>query len=169
MIDADRLITEDRMANFIILRRIPRNQAAALGRELEREWDHRWGRSSAPIWRPNADIHEHQSEYLIKIELAGMRDAEVEVTMADGQLIVRGQRIEQRHGPVESVHELGINYGPFQLEFALNVPLSEDEISARYDDGNDGLLYITLPKQAQKAAQPRRITIQVDESKLTPQ
>jgi HSP20 family molecular chaperone IbpA len=79
---------------------------------------------------------------------------------------VRGQRAEQRSESVESVLELGISYGPFQLDFALNVPIQEENITARYDDG---LLYITLPKRPPQTRAPRRINIQIDESNLTPQ
>jgi HSP20 family protein len=159
------------MPNFIILRRLPRNRLGALQRELERDWLTRWSRprpaaSGTNFWRPNADVHEHADAYLIKIELAGMRDTEIEVTVDEGQLVVSGQRSELRDNDVECVHELGINYGPFQLEFSLTVPLQDDAITARYDDG---ILYITLPKRPAQPREPRRITIQVDESTLTPQ
>lgn len=159
------------MPNFIILRRVPGNRVAALQRELERDWLNRWSRpqpavARTTLWRPNADVHEQTDAYLIKIELAGMRDAQIEVTIEEGQLIIGGQRAEQRESAVKCVHELGINYGPFQLEFSLSVPLQEDEITARYDDG---MLYITLPKRPAQPRQPRRIDIQIDESLLTPQ
>lgn len=156
------------MSNFIILRRVPRDRE--LGNQIERNWTVRWGRprpvGGMTLWRPNADVHEHATAYLVKIEVAGMREAEIEVMVDEGHLLVRGQRAEQRTEDVESVLELGINYGQFQLDFALNVPIDEENITARYDDG---LLFITLPKKAPQAREPRRIAIQVDESKLTPQ
>ena len=157
------------MPNFIILRRVPLGHTAS-GQQMERDWTTRWGRprpiGAMPFWRPNADVHEQADEYVVKIELAGMRDAEIEVMVEESHLIVRGQRAEQRSDSVESVLELGISYGPFQLDFALNVPVQEEHITARYDDG---LLFITLPKRPPQPRAPRRITIQVDESKLTPQ
>jgi HSP20 family protein len=157
------------MPNFIILRRVPLGRTVN-GQQLERDWTTPWGRprptGAMTLWRPNADVHEQAGEYVVKIELAGMRDAEIEVMVEEAHLIVRGQRAEQRSESVESVLELGISYGPFQLDFALNVPIQEENITARYDDG---LLYITLPKRPPQTRAPRRINIQVDESKLTPQ
>lgn len=158
------------MPNFIILRRVPRDQAEALQRELEREWNTRWGRPQpvqrSTLWRPNADVHEHPNAYLIKIELPGMRDAAIEVLVDDGRLLVQGQRPEQRDDDVECVHALGVNYGPFQVAFSFPTPLDEEAITARYDDG---FLLIELPKLGPAQRQPRRIAIQVDESKLPPQ
>lgn len=154
------------MPKFVLVRHVPSARSAAL-REMEREWL-RWGRarSTQPstIWHPPADVHETQTSYLIKIELAGMRDAEIEVMVDEGRLMVRGTRAEQRADDIERVHELAINYGPFQLDFVFPKAIQEDEIHARYDDG---MLVIELPKRPQ--SQPRRITIRVDDESLTQQ
>ncbi len=158
------------MPKFVIVRRVPMARAAALQRQLEREWMERWGRSRpmkpTTTWHPHTDVHESATAYLLKIELAGMRDAEIEVLVDDGRLVVRGNRTEHPHEDVERVHELGINYGLFQLDFALPQQIQAEEINARYDDG---FLYITVPKRPREQREPRRITIQVDESSLTPQ
>ena len=158
------------MPKFVIIRHVPIARAAALQRKLEREWMERWGRSQpmkpTTVWHPNADVQETAAVYLIKLELAGMRDTEIEVLVDEGRLVVRGARPEERHPDAERMHELGINYGQFQLDFSLPQSIQEDAIEAHYDDG---FLTITLPKRPVQRREPRRIAIQVDESSLTPQ
>lgn len=158
------------MPNFIIVRRVLQRPSTTVHHELERDWHHRWGRSRSlkrpTTWRPHADVHEYDHEYLIKVELAGMRDGDIEVTVDDGVLTIQGQRVEQRSENVTRIHELSINYGQFQLDFALNVPLQADAILARYDDG---ILYVTLPKQPPSSRESRRIMVTVDETKMPKQ
>ena len=146
------------MAKFLVVRQLPRlhTQRSA----FERDWQTPWPRTSsarALIWRPQADVHEYAEQFVIKVELAGMRDAAIEVTLHDGVLYVSGQREEHCPSHGVHIHELGINYGHFELEFALRAPIDEAAISARYDDG---MLLITLPKRNQAQAEPRRITIE---------
>lgn len=152
------------MPKFVILHRVPASHASTLEHEWMR-WSHSRPARPATIWQPHADVHETASAYSIKVELAGMRDAEIEVTVDDGRLLVRGTRAEQRTAAVQRVHELGISYGPFQLEFAFSKAIDESAIVARYDDG---ILLIELPRRSIEST-PRRIAIRVDESSLTPQ
>ncbi len=147
------------MAKFLVVRQLPRlhTQHSA----FERDWQTSWPRSSsaarALIWRPQADVHEYAEQFVIKVELAGMREAAIEVTLHDGVLYVSGQREEHCPSQGVHIHELGINYGHFELEFAIRTPLDEAAISARYDDG---MLIITLPKRNPTQTEPRRITIE---------
>ncbi|GAC1385266.1 MAG: hypothetical protein NVS4B8_24020 [Herpetosiphon sp.] len=107
-------------------------------------------------WAPQIDVWETEEALIVLAELAGMRDAEVEVVVADDMLILSGRRAELHHGNAQRFFRLEINEGQFQAAVHLPVPIVEQEINARYDDG---LLTVTLPKRRPNI---RRIPIQQD-------
>lgn len=137
------------MSRVIVLRRSL--GADALQRELEELVRRQWGRQQprslrqrSDLWQPDADVYETETAYVVLLELAGMRGAEIEVTLTDGALLIHGQRPELHHEGAVHFHQLGINEGPFQCAVYVPGPVAENDVEATYDDG---LLTITLPKR----------------------
>jgi len=95
-------------------------------------------------WRPLADIRESTEMMTIKIELAGMREEDIEVTLYEDALVVSGERQDD---PERSenlyYHEAQIRYGPFRVEVLILSPIDRDGIKARYENG---FLWVDLPK-----------------------
>ncbi len=106
-------------------------------------------RQEGRAWRPPTDVFETDLEFIVVVELAGMRGVEISVTLDEQLLRVRGTRPESS-GP-RAYHQMEINYGDFALEVRLPVPIDRDRIDANY---TDGFLKVLLPK-----AQPRRISV----------
>src|SRR5213592_4828768 len=71
-------------------------------------------------WRPLADIRESAEMLTVKIELAGMKEEEIDVTLYEDALVVSGERYEEPERN-ENVyyHEAQIRYGPFRIEVLL--------------------------------------------------
>lgn len=137
------------MNRVIVLRRS--FSTAAMQRELEELFRRQWGRQQpaairhrSDLWQPAADVYETEAAYVVLLEVAGMRGAEIEVTLTDGALFVSGRRPELHHPGALHFHQLGINEGPFQCAVYLPGPVEEAAVEAAYDDG---LLTITLPKR----------------------
>lgn len=137
------------MSRIIVLRRPVR--ASALQRELEELVRRQWGRPQPvslrhrnDVWQPDADVYETESAYVVLLELAGMRGAEIEVTLTEGALFVSGRRPELHHEGAIHFHQLAINEGPFQCAVYVPGPVADDEVNATYEDG---LLTIKLPKR----------------------
>lgn len=137
------------MSRVILLRRSM--AAGAMQRELEELFRRQWGRPQpiairhrSDLWQPEADVYETEQAYVVLLELAGMRGVEIEVTLTEGALFVRGHRPELHHEGAVHFHQLGINEGPFQCAVYVPGPVAEQEVEASYDDG---LLTITLPKR----------------------
>ena len=129
-------------------------------RELEELFQRQWGRPrlatihhEVALWQPRVDVYEVEDAFLVLVELAGMRDAEIEVTLTNAGLLIAGSRPELHREHTLRFHQFGINEGPFQTAVALPGPVVEDEITASYDDG---FLTITLPK---RRPQVRRIEV----------
>ena len=96
------------------------------------------------IWRPLADIHESAEMMTVKIELAGMKEEDIEVTLYKDALVVSGERLDDHeHGENLYYHEAQIRYGPFRVEVFIPAPVDTDAATARYENG---FLWVDLPK-----------------------
>lgn len=96
-------------------------------------------RSSA--WSPPTDVYEIEQAYVVRVEIAGMRDADFEVTFEDGYLTIAGARpdIQERR----AYQQMEIRFGRFSVAVGLPGPVDLDESRAEY---LDGFLTVTLPK-----------------------
>lgn len=100
---------------------------------------------SAP-WRPPMDIHETPDAFLVKVEVAGMRDESVEVVLYDNALVVTGQREDDSdHDETLCYHEAQVRYGLFRADAMLPVDVRKEDVAVTY---KDGFLRVRLPKVA---------------------
>lgn len=95
-------------------------------------------------WRPLADIHESVEIVTVKIELAGMKEEDIEVTLYQDALVVSGERYDDHeHSSSLYYHEAQIRYGPFRVEVFISAPIDREKVQARYENG---FLWVDLPK-----------------------
>jgi HSP20 family protein len=115
-------------------------------------------------WRPLADIRESAEMLTVKIELAGMKEEEIDVTLYEDALVVSGERHEEPERN-ENVyyHEAQIRYGPFRIEVLLLLPIDREGVKARYENG---FLWVDLPKLPQN--EPERVRIERSVTKELP-
>jgi HSP20 family protein len=115
-------------------------------------------------WRPLADIRESAEMLTVKIELAGMKEEEIDVALYEDALVVSGERHEEPERN-ENVyyHEAQIRYGPFRIEVLLLLPIDREGVRARYENG---FLWVDLPKLPQN--EPERVRIQRSVTKELP-
>ena len=141
------------MQRVIYLRRpLYRRDQRGLQQQLERAFQNQWRQPNsvlviAPhqgIWRPPTDVYETASAYIVQVELAGMREAEIAITLDQDSLRIEGQRPAERHDerPL-GYRQMGINRGAFMVEVYLARPFDYENVAARYDDG---FLFVELPK-----------------------
>ena len=92
-------------------------------------------------WRPPTDVYETDTAVIVRVEIAGMRDADFVVALHDEVLTISGQRAD----PALKVayHQLEVRYGEFRTEVYLHWSVEQADITAVYQDG---FLIITLPK-----------------------
>lgn len=85
-------------------------------------------------WQPPADIHHAGSQWLIKLELAGISPAELQVRARGNELTVRGRRRDLlQTGFV--CQRLEINYTAFARSFTLPAPIDAGSVACEYRDG----------------------------------
>ncbi len=119
-----------------------------------RQSQHMLHRSST--WRPLADIREAAEYIMVTVELAGMKEEEIEVTLYENALVISGERRHEGDKQEDLYYrEAQIRYGPFRVEVLLSVPIERDAATARYENG---FLWVTLPKAS--VSEPEQIHIQ---------
>jgi HSP20 family molecular chaperone IbpA len=135
----------------------------APGTDVEQFFRRVWELNRQPTWttrarwRPPTDVLEGPLGLLVKIELAGVQEDDVEVTLFDDMLVVSGSRTEEYadgldcHSHECRYHESGVRYGEFQVEVYLPLPVDADRVTARLDRG---FLYVTLPRRGAESRAP---------------
>lgn len=101
-----------------------------------------WPLHSTMVWRPPTDIYETPDELIVVIELAGVTEDDMTVTLFSDLVVVEGRR-EQPVTDMNAVHQLGIKYGDFRSEVVIHAPVDHNNVKAEY---KNGVLIITLPK-----------------------
>ncbi len=94
-------------------------------------------------WSPPTDVFETANAIHIKMELAGVKEEEMEVKVNDNFLMIRGQRTDERHTRKENFHMMEIHYGSFERVFGLPARMRIANITAEL---KDGFLMVTIPK-----------------------
>lgn len=96
------------------------------------------------IWSPPTDIFETGDAIVIKMELAGVRDEDVQVHMSDNFLVIRGRRVDAQKVKPDNFHLMEIHYGRFERIFRLPAGLPAGKVTAVL---SDGFLTVTVPKE----------------------
>jgi HSP20 family protein len=106
-------------------------------------------------WTPVVDIYRsNDSEIVVKAELPGVRREDIDVTVENGTLTIRGQRRREEAVADEAYHRVERRYGSFTRSFTLPATADPSEVRADY---RDGMLTIRVPIRGD--AQARHIQV----------
>src|SRR5512136_2175008 len=70
-------------------------------------------------WAPSADISETDKEYVIRAELPAVKKEDVQVTLEQGMLTIKGERRQEKEDKNEKFHRVETFYGSFERSFSL--------------------------------------------------
>lgn len=105
-------------------------------------------------WVPAVDILEEDSGYTLTADIPGVSRKDVEISLEDGTLTVKGERKSETEVPEEGYRRRERIYGTFVRQFNLPDTVDTANISAKAEDG---VLKIVIPKQ--EKPEPRKITV----------
>ena len=100
---------------------------------------------------PPVDVHETEDEYLVEIDVPGVKSEDVNVEVNDNVLSISGSRVADETGAAQLVER---PYGTFARTLTLPQGVESDSIEAGY---HDGVLVLRIPKPAEQ--KPKKITI----------
>lgn len=93
------------------------------------------------IWTPPTDVYETESNLIVTVEVAGIREEDLEVAVEEQILIIRGAR--QGQNERRAYHQMEIRYGKFEIAISLPSGIDLEKASAEY---KEGFLTVTFPK-----------------------
>ena len=100
-------------------------------------------------WAPTVDIREEENRFVLSADLPGVDPTDIEVTMEDGVLTLRGKRTLAQREEREGYRRVERVSGQFFRRFTLPDTADAESISAK---SNQGVLEVVIPEAAQAAA-----------------
>jgi HSP20 family protein len=130
--------------------------------EVNRLFDTFFGRPGATgtqpmrAWLPAVDMQETKDDLVLKVEVPGMREKDVSVSITGDLLTVKGERRWEDQSKDQKYLHVERAYGQFERMIQLPMAVQADKVKAAY---RDGVLEITLPKA--ESLKPREIKIDI--------
>lgn len=105
-------------------------------------------------WAPAVDIKEEDNRYVIRADIPGVKPDDIEVTMENGVLTIRGERKFEESEERENFRRIERSHGIFYRRFSLPDNTDAEAVQA---SGKDGVIEVIIPKTREK--QPKRIEV----------
>jgi HSP20 family protein len=110
----------------------------------------------SPLLRPAVDVKETDRALEVSVELPGIDEKDIEVTVSDGTLTIRAEKKAERESEEADYHLMERSYGSFCRSLALPFAVDQDKVTAVFDKG---VLKLALPKPPEMAAKVRKVEI----------
>ena len=124
-----------------------------LSDDMERIVEDTWGARRLPRvfrafelpdmrWTPNIEAFERKGEFVVRADLPGMTKDNVKVEVSDGELVIQGERKEEKEQKEKGYYASERSYGSFYRALPLPEGVKTDEAKATF---KDGVLEIAMP------------------------
>lgn len=140
----------------------PWTEILALQNEMSRMFDPTAqfaapGRGTLPTagFAPAVDVLRHEDELVVKVDLPGMKKEDLEITLLNNRLSIRGEKKDTAEVQSDRVHRTERFFGRFERVVELPNPVDGEKIRATF---TDGVLEVHAPLRAE--AKPRQITVE---------
>lgn len=132
--------------------------------EMERFWDLSFGRPwklfrtlGRPMrWTPTVDIFHKEGELVVQADLPGLKKDEVEVSLEEGDLVIKGERKIESKVEEENYYRMERAEGKFYRRMPLPEGVKPDQIKAEF---KDGVLNIRVPLPAAMKHKVQKISV----------
>jgi HSP20 family protein len=118
-------------------------------RTMQREMDRMFGRllggeerEIAGLWKPRIESYVKDGILHIKAEIPGIEPKDLEVSIRDRDLVIKGERKEEKDETKKDFSYCEISYGSFERHFVLPEGVKEEDLKAKF---TNGILELTVP------------------------
>ena len=118
-----------------------------------RQFDQTW---MGGMMLPKVDIAEDRKQYTITVEVPGVEEKDINLTIAEGTLTIRGEKRHEEENHDRQYHRVERSYGAFQRVLSLPNDSNEEAIEAKF---KNGILTLIVPKTPNIKPAGRKITI----------
>jgi HSP20 family protein len=115
------------------------------------------------LWMPSVESYIKDNKLVFKAELPGVDPKDLDVSITDRDLIIKGERKAEKDTKEENYTYQEISYGSFERHFVLPEGVKTDELKAKF---SNGLLEITVPAPAIAKARKIEVEAPKEEKKL---
>jgi HSP20 family protein len=103
---------------------------------------------------PAVDVFEKEDKFVIKAELPGMKEEDIDVSMVGDTLFIRGEKKAEAEVKDEDYYRCERTYGSFYRSIPLPSTMDADKIEASFEDG---VLEVVIPKSAKM--KPKKVAV----------
>lgn len=125
-----------------------------MNRLFDRFFEGRAPNSASRRWIPAMDLVETEDHLVLRGDLPGMTEDDVDIEIKDGVLTVSGERKTDHEEKGEGYHRVERAFGSFSRSLNLPQGVDPEKIEAKFDNG---VLEVRIPKPAE--AKPTRVEI----------
>jgi HSP20 family protein len=111
---------------------------------------------------PRTDVYEEDDRILFEMEMPGMREEDVHLTLEGNTLSISGERKIENDRKPDRYQRVERYYGSFSRTFTLPATVDPDSVEAKYEHG---ILHVSMAKKAN--ARPRQIKVNGGAKQLT--
>ena len=110
--------------------------------------------SEEVVWAPAIDVVEEEDKFSVKVELAGVKEEDVNVSIVGDTLTIEGEKKAESEVKRKGYYYSETSYGSFSRSITIPSTIDTGKIEANYDKG---VLEISLPKAPE--VKPKKITV----------
>jgi HSP20 family protein len=134
--------------------------ASDIQSEVNRLFDNFFGRpggsGAGRSWAPAVDLYETTDDLVLTMEVPGVRDKDVTVSITGDLLTIKGERRVEQDVKEQQLLHVERAYGKFERLVQLPIPVQADKVKATY---RDGVLEVRLPKTEE--IKPKEIKVDI--------
>lgn len=105
---------------------------------------------------PPVDVYEDEHKIVLKLEVPGIQESDLDIRMENNTLTVRGERKFDHEEKEENFHRIERRYGSFYRAFTLPSTVDSENVQARYENG---VLRLELLRKAE--SKPKQIKVNI--------
>ncbi len=147
------------MTDKFLKKRDPFRELVNLRDDMDRFFSSFFGgqaEESSGLWSPVVDIEEDNENFLVKVELPGLKKEDIKISVRGNLLSVSGERKQETETKEKTFHRIERSYGKFSRNITLPADVDADKVKATY---KDGILAITLSKP--ETMKPKEIDVEI--------
>jgi HSP20 family protein len=146
---------------MVITRWTPFREVAALQNRVNslfRDFSEGESAMTTASFTPAVDIYEDEKKIVLKLEVPGIEEKDLDVSVENHTLTVKGERKLEKEEKQENFHRVERRYGSFYRAFTLPNTVDAENVAASY---TAGVLKLELTKKPE--AQPKQIKVNANE------
>ena|SRR3970282_1947090 len=115
------------------------------------------GAVNAAAWAPDIELFEKDGRLVARVDLPGMKKEDVSVEVADGRMVISGERTQEKEEKAKHFYRTEREYGAFYRTVPLPEGAKLDDVKANFANG---VLEVSVPLPVQAETKVKKVAIQ---------